>query len=285
MQPTINRTVMMSGTDYFRIEELNPYSHAAIQPDLAKAASEYQAVQAALEQAGIKVIKVPAPANCQDGVYTANWALTRGTTAVLSYLPNMRRAEQPFAERYLNEQGFEVIKAPYRFSGQGDALPCGDYLFCGSGYRTDPLIHEFLADSLGYQVVGLQTIPALSDDKQPIINHVTGWPDSLFYDLDLALAVLTPQLIAWCPDAFLPESQEKIRALPLDKIEVSFQEATNAFACNLISTGQAVVMSANAPQLKSAIEAAGLTTITPTISELGKGGGYIRCIALTIDNQ
>jgi len=272
----------MSGTKFFSVQELNPYSNAANQPNPEVAANEHAAVAAALQSAGIEVVKVPEPENCQDGVYTANWGLVHDNTVVLSYLPNMRRAEQPYAEQVLRDLGYEVIKAPYRFSGQGDALPCGNYLFCGSVYRTDPLMHEFLATELGYEVVGLQTVPALDANGQAITNKITGWPDSFFYDIDLALSVLTPNLIAWCPNAFTVESQEKIRALPLDKIEVSGAEATEGFACNLVSTGEIVVMSADAPELKAAIEAKGLKTITPQITELAKGGGYIRCTTLTL---
>jgi N-dimethylarginine dimethylaminohydrolase len=278
----MNKKVLMSGTRYFSVQELNPYSNAANQPAPDAAATEHASVASALQSAGVEVIKVPEPENCQDGVYTANWALIRDNTAVLSYLPNMRRAEQPYAEKVLMDMGYEVIKAPYRFSGQGDALPCGNYLFCGSAYRTDPLMHEFLASELGYEVIGLQTVPAIDSNGQAITNKITGWPDSFFYDIDLALAVLTPSLIAWCPNAFTPESQEKIRALPIETIEVSGAEATEGFACNLVSTGETVVMSANAPLLKAAIETKGLKTITPPITELAKGGGYIRCTTLTL---
>ena len=274
----------MSGTDFFSVQELNPYSLSTNQPDLAQAARDHAAIKAALVAAGVHVIQVAAPENCQDGVYTANWALCRGTTAVMSYLPNMRRHEQPFAEKYLAEQGFEIVAAPYRFSGQGDALPCGNLLFCGSTYRTDPLMHPFLSDQLGYQVIGLQTVPLLDDKNQPVINAVTGWPDSFFYDIDLAIAVLSPNLIAWCPDAFSTGSRAKIAALTIDKIEVSYEEATKGFACNLVSTGQVVIMSAHAPQLKAAIEARGLVVVTPEITELAKGGGFVRCSSLTLDN-
>ena len=275
----------MSGTDFFSVQELNPYSDSANQPDAGAAATEHQAIADALTQAGVTTKKVAAPENCQDGVYTANWGLCRGNTVVLSYLPNMRRSEQPYAEKTLADLGFQTLRAPYRFSGQGDALPCGNYLFCGSVYRTDPLMHDFLASELGYEVVGLQTVPALDTSGSPIINKVTGWPDSFFYDIDLAISVLTPNLIAWCPEAFTAESQEKIRALPLDKIEVSLEEATKGFACNLVSTGEVVVMSDMAPELRAAIEAKGLKTVHPPITELAKGGGYIRCTTLTLDND
>lgn len=275
----------MSGTEHFSVQELNPYSFAGNQPDAVIAAAEHQTILEALQSAGVAVTKVPAPEGCQDGVYTANWALVRGDTAVLAYLPNMRRAETPYAEKVLSDLGKRIVKAPYRFSGQGDALPCGNLLFCGSNYRTDPLMHEFLADELGYQVIGLQTIPALDSAGNPIINKITGWPDSFFYDIDLAISVLRTDLIAWCPEAFMPESQEKLRALDIGKIEVSWQEATEGFACNLVSTGEAVVMSAHAPVFQAALETQGLKTITPSIVELAKGGGFIRCTTLTLDNQ
>jgi N-dimethylarginine dimethylaminohydrolase len=44
-------------------------------------------------------------------------------------------------------------------------------------------------------------------------------------------------------------------------------------------------MSALAPKLKADIQAHGLKTFTPNVSELGKGGGFIRCTTLTIDNK
>jgi N-dimethylarginine dimethylaminohydrolase len=146
-------------------------------------------------------------------------------------------------------------------------------------------VHPFLADELGYEVVTLQTVPALDAGGRPVTNRLTGWPDSFFYDIDLAISVLSPTLIAWCPDAFTPESQEKIRSLSaLKKIEVSYDEAVHGFACNLTSTSHVVVMSGHAPKFKAAVEAHGFKVITPEIHELLKGGGFIRCTTLTLDN-
>lgn len=286
MKSMINRTVLMSGTKYFRVEELNPYSHRDDQPDIEKAAAEFAAIKTALEEAGIRVIKVDEPADCQDGIYTANWALCRGNKAVMSRLPNLRQAEEPYAEQTLRDLGKEIITPPkgLRFSGQGDSLPCGNLLFTGSTYRTDLAMHQFLADALDYEVVSLQAAPALDQSGTPIINHITGWPDSFYYDIDLALSVISENLIAWCPEAFTPDSQAKIRALTIEKIEVGQDEAQNHFACNLVSTGETVIMSASAPELKANLEAHGLKVITPQITELAKGGGYIRCTTLTLDN-
>lgn len=281
----------MSGADFFSDQQaINAYMNKKVRIDINRATQEHAAIQSALETAGIKVIKVDPPTNCQDGVYTANWALIRGNKAVLSTLPNARKEEEPYAEKVLRGLGKEVVCAPdgAHFSGQGDALPCGNYLLAGSGYRTQLSAHQFVAQQLGYEVITLQAIPkrGFFGWGKPVINKDSGWPDSFFYDIDLAIAVLRPDLIAWCPDAFMPTSQAKIRSLSgIEKIEVSYKEATKGFGCNLVSTGETVIMSSNAPKLQAAIEAHGLKTITLDSAELGKGGGYIRCCTLTLDNE
>jgi len=277
----------MSGADYFNDDfAINAYMDDSVPVDVEKATADHEAIKHALQQAGVEVIQVPPPRNCQDGVYTANWGLCRGDTVVLSALPNKRRDEEPYAADVLSRLGKRLVYIPegLKFSGQGDALPCGEYLFIGSNYRTDAAAHDFIGKELGFRVIGLQTVPTLDASKKPVTNAVTGWPDSFFYDLDLALAVLSPTLIAWCPEAFTPDSQAKIRAITdLDRIEVSYNEATKGFACNLVSTGETVIMSANAPKFQSTVESKGLKTVTPHISELAKGGGYIRCTTLTLD--
>ena len=287
MPATINQTVLMSGVDFYDdAAAINPYMNPGDPIDLAAAKVEHDSIAAALESAGVTVVRVPAPADCQDGVYAANWALVRGDIAVMARLPGVRQGEEPYAEKVLRDLGKTIVKIPegLRFSGQGDALPCGNYLLAGSNYRTDPEVHALLAKTLGYEVISLQTVPEIDRAGNSVINAVSGWPDSFFYDIDLAISVLRPDLIAWCPEAFMPDSQDKIRALPIERIEVSLEEALQAFACNLVSTSESVVMSNLAPNFKAAVEAHGLKTITPLISELAKGGGYIRCTTLTLDN-
>lgn len=283
----INRKVLMSGAEYFDDHDaINAYMDDHVPVDVQKALQEHQSIHEAFLEAGIEVIKVNAPQGCQDGVYTANWALISGKKAILANLPNKRQAEEPYAEQVLKDRGFEIVKMPseFAFSGQGDSLPCGKYLFTGTTYRTSSEVHPLLARETGLHVVNVQTIPELDEQQQPVINKVTGWPDSFFYDIDLAIAVIRPNLIAWCPEAFLPESQERIRALQdIEKIEVSLEEAMQASACNLVSTGVTVIMGSQAPQLKKDLESKGLEVIAVDVTELMKGGGFIRCMSLTLN--
>lgn len=282
----INKHVLMSGADYFDDGyAINAHMDDKLAVDITLAATEHANVADCLKQAGITVDKVAPPASCQDGVYTANWALVHKNFAIMANLPNIREAEEPYAEKALKDRGYEIIKLPkdVHFSGQGDALPCGDYLFVGTTYRTSPEAHYYLEKHTDLHVISLQTIPQLDDSGNLVINKVTGWPDSFFYDLDLALAVISPGLIAWCPEAFTEESRIKIRNIAdLEKIEVSLDEAMNGFACNLVSTGKAVVMGDRAPLFKAELERRGLTVYTPHVTELLKGGGFIRCVTLTL---
>ncbi|MGB4800329.1 MAG: hypothetical protein WBP03_02330 [Candidatus Saccharimonadales bacterium] len=289
-----NSTVLMSGAEAFDdAQAINAFMDSGLNVDVTEAVAEHTRLKDTLEGLGVQVVKVPAPLDLQDGVYTANWAIVRGDKAVLSSLPPSRQGEQLYAKAALETHGKTVYEVPrgLKFSGQGDALPCGNYLFCGSGYRTDPEVHAFLADILGYEVISVQTVPLTDEQGKPLRNAVSGWPDSYFYDLDLALSVLKAPsetakgLIGWCPEAFLPESQQKLREFDgVDKIEVSLEEARDAFACNLISTGQTVIMSARAPRFQAEIEQRGLEVITLSMPELAKGGGFIRCTTLTLDN-
>lgn len=293
----------MSGVDYFDDQQaINPFMNDQVAIDRSVAMREHTLIKEALQEAGVKVIQVAAPVDCQDGVYTANWALVRGNKAVMSRLPNARKGEEPYAADVLRDLGKEVIVMPQnlkKFSGQGDALPCGDYLFAGSQYRSDVNAQRFVADMLGYQLIQLQTIPFRSFFGYhnnrfgwPAKNKSSGWRDSFYYDIDLALSILkwptdtSKGLIAWCPAAFTPSSRAKIRALTeIDKIEVSAHEATQAFALNLVSTGTHVIMNAGATEFAAALKQHGLQPIGLSNPELGKGGGSIRCTTLTLDNQ
>lgn len=289
---TLNSRVLMSDALHFSIDQpINPY-YGNESLDQSKAIAEHVAIREALTAAGIEVLSVPSPADSQDGVYAANWALVRGDIAILARLPAVRKTEEAHAAQILTSLGKTVVRVPegLKFSGQGDALMCGSYLFCGMGYRSDEAAQAFVAETLGLKRIQLQAVPSVDADGQPVTNAISGWADSFFYDIDLALAVIQAPsgtqkgLIAYCPEALLPESQATLAALDdVEKIIISLHEAKEAFACNLVSNGSSVVMSAHAPELRAKLEDRGMRVFTPEVTELAKGGGYIRCTSLSVD--
>lgn len=276
----INSKLLMSGIDDFRVTHLNPHIGETT-VDYDKLSQEYNSIKKAFIDAGIEIVQAGAPEDCPDGVFAANWAVCVGDLAIMAVLPNERKGEEEFAEKALIKLGKHILKPPYRFSGQGDALICGNYLFMGYGYRTDARMEDYLKQHLDLNVIAVRTVPLLGPDAKPVINEVTGWADSYFYDIDLALAVISPNLIAWCPEAFTPESRQRILDLPIQKITVSYDEARN-LACNLVSTGETVIMGNRTPNLRQALIEHGLKVTTVHISELSKGGGFIRCVSLAI---
>src|SRR5690606_200451 len=160
-----------------------------------------------------------------------------------SMFPPERQGETPHYRKWYQENGFEVIEPPYRFSGQGDALPCGNLAICGTGWRTDVRMHQLIADNLGYEIVPVHTV---SDE---------------WYDIDLAVAIISPSLIAFCAEAMEPESYKRLTSLPgVDYILVSLEEAQN-FACNLVSDATTVTMCDSAPKLAKALEDRGLKVV------------------------
>ena len=279
----INQKLLVSGADYFAdTYEINPY-YTSKGIDVKKAMAEHAAILECFKEAGIDIIKVDPPKDCQDGVYTANWALVKDGVAVMSRLPEARKAEEAYARKCLEEQGIKCVDVPgdHLFSGQGDSLRCGKYLFGGRGYRSDPEAQQFAAETLGLELIQVHAKPQLNPDGTEHINPFTNHADSFWYDLDLAISVIDDHTIAYCPEALDEESNQKIEAIEdLDKIIVDFDECTKGFANNLVSTGRDVIMSNKAPKLQKELESRGLICLTPDVTELKEGGGYIRCVSL-----
>ena len=284
----MNKNVLMSGAEYFDDgDAINTLMDSSIAVDVTKAVAEHNLIKSTLKSIGVTVKEVPAPKDCQDGVYTANWALVKNGKALMARLPNTRQPEEKHALKALQGLGIETITLPDhvdRFSGQGDALPCGNMIFTQSPYRTTVDAHPYLMTELGFtELIVLETEPAVDNDGKPIINAITGLPDSPTYDIDLALAVLKMPsdsnrgLIAYCPEVFKPSSQKILSDFYLvDKIIVTKQEALEAFALNLLSTGETVVMNSGAPKFQADLEADGLKTVALDMPELRKGGGCMR---------
>lgn len=263
----MNKHLLITDAKHFSVEfEINPYMHQIDQPDKVKAVQQHEAIMQAHRDAGRSLEYLPTVAGVPDMIYVANSGLTRGNKVILSQLPAERQPETPHYRKWFQANGWEVIEPPYLFSGQGDALPLGDSVIMGSGWRTDVRMHQFVADTLGYKVIPIQT---LSQE---------------WYDCDLAVAILRQDLIAFCPEAMDQASVDRLSSIPgVEHIIVSLEEAKK-FACNLVSDGTTVVMTNDAPELQAAIKAHGLTTILCATDQLAKGGGAIRCTSLALDN-
>jgi N-dimethylarginine dimethylaminohydrolase len=264
----VNTDLLVSDTRHYRIDyEINPYMSVGLQPDPERAAAEHHSIVDAHRAAGRAVEYLPSAPECPDMVYTANTAVVVGDRAVLGRPPGPRLPEIPYVRKWLAQRGYEVLDAPYSFSGQGDALHCGPLMLAASGQRTDPRMHAVLADHLGLEVVPLCT------------------SGPLWYDLDLAVAVIdSPRTVAYCPEALDESSSYALHGLGLDLIKVTAEEAAK-FALNLISDGDTVTMTTGAPLLAAELRERGFRVVELDTTELRKGGGGVRCTALTLGTR
>jgi N-dimethylarginine dimethylaminohydrolase len=281
----LNRRALVTDAKYLQPKGINAHEHTSDRLDHAEAIREHEACVAAFKKIGMKVERFPSPPDCQDGVFTANWGLVWNGRALLSRLPNLREAEEPFAEEALQKLGFETKRASVLFSGQGDSLIIGgNKVLVGNGYRTNPAVVDEIRDWLGLEPIVVRAKPKRFLGIGPAMkNRVTHLYDSYFYDLDIAVGVIRPDLLAVCFNALTYAGREAIMSLPgVEIIPVDYYEARDALATNLVSNGETVVMSEAAPQLAAELEQRGLKLILLSNNELKKSGGGFRCSGLSL---
>ena len=290
----INKKLLVSGADYFTSDQAINALMNDPKVDHSRAIEEHRTIVEAFKEARIEVIKVRPPKDCQDGIYTANWALVKDGKAIMSRLPNTRKPEEKYALETLKKLGLKTFVLPDNiraFSGQGDALICDDYVFTQSPYRTSKEAHKYISEVLHVKsVISLHTKPLRWFKFGPAKNNkITKWPDSPTYDIDLAIAILRSKtenkkaLIAYCPDVFDRKSNRILKSLnDFDKIIVSKEEAMNHFALNLVSTGETVIINSGTKQFNENLMKHGFKVIELDLPELKKGGGSIRCSSLDL---
>lgn len=303
-----NGVLLMSDAQNFDVKDLiNPFMHAGTVIDRQAANTEHDTIRDTMRASGAVVQQVASPTGCQDGVYTANWALCINGTALMANLPYARRGEVEYAAAELEKLGFSLDwsarDAGVLFSGQGGALPIPGscYVIVENGYRTDPRMNDIIEKVFGVTVVPVEGIPErnffgkhnLHFGWRHVVTEANGnkLPQSPVYDVDLDVAIIGPKTIAYAPSLMNKASRRRLEALEgIEKIIVSRQEALQAYACNLVSIASEdgayhVVVNKNAHQLMTAINARDGFVAVPTANDILKfGGGGFRCSTLTLNN-
>jgi N-dimethylarginine dimethylaminohydrolase len=260
--------LMCRASEYGLNYEINPWMNATRKPDRAQALEQQQEIINTLQQLGHQIDFVDPGADMPDMCFAANAAVVRDGKVFLSNLPAERQPESPLYEAWFKSHGYQVQKTNHRFGGGGDALWCGDQLIAGSGDKsrraTDIEVHAELADYFGVNVASV----AATDER--------------FYDLDMAIGILSPELIAYCGAVLDEDSVAKLKSLEgIDAIEVGLDDALG-FGCNLISDGHNVIISLGAPGLIKQLQDRGFNVLPHNIDQFMLTGGGVRCLALNL---
>lgn len=271
------RRVLMVTPDHFDVVYvINPHMEGHLgQIDRTLARQQWEALRDTYQRLGLDVHVLEGAPDLPDMVFCANQTLPflqengqRGVVLSRMHAPQ-RRAEVPYLARFFETQGYTLRSIPEdvpgSFEGMGDALwhPGHALLWGGYGFRTDPAVYEWLAQTLGVRVITL---------------HLTD-PD--FYHLDTCLSLLDAGTALYVPAAFDDEGRALLHRLIPHLIEVPEREARELLACNAhCPDGRHVLIQRGCTETIARLRAAGFEPIELETSEFLKSGGSVFCMKL-----
>jgi N-dimethylarginine dimethylaminohydrolase len=262
--------LLLSPPDYYSINyEINPWMKKERNADRDLARSQWTRLRDTLQSLDSEIHIMAAPPGLPDAVFTANAGLVVGNKFISSnFRYKERRGESAFFEKWFVDHGYELARLPGElvFEGEGDALFCGDVLFCGYRFRSDIRSHQHIADLLKCLVISLE----LADDH--------------FYHLDTCFSALPDGGAIWFPAAFDSYAQKAIRHHVSSLIEVGPEEATR-FACNAVVLDHDIVLPDGCPKLSRALLERGYRSHPLAMSEFLKAGGACKCLTLFLPQR
>jgi N-dimethylarginine dimethylaminohydrolase len=264
------RRVLLCSPDHYGIEyEINPWMNRAQAADRPLAVKQWEQLRDRLEKLDCKVEFVPPQQGLPDMVFTANAGLVVGSQFIRSNFRHPeRQGEAPLFERWFAEHGYTVARLPDQlfFEGEGDALFCGDTLFCGYRFRSDIQSHQWLGEALRRLVISVELV------------------DSRFYHLDTCFCPLGEGRALWFPPAFDDYGQRAIREHIPELIDLPPEEALR-FACNAVVLGRDLLVSEGCPKLRAALTQRDYRVHELPMTEFIKAGGACKCLMLLLPQR
>jgi N-dimethylarginine dimethylaminohydrolase len=258
----------MCPPDFFGVlYEINPWMHAEVQADPARAAEQWHGLAATLRAAGASV-EVLAPADgVPDLVFTANAGIVNGRQFVPSRFRHPERQGETVHDiAWFDQQGFAVDELPAGVSheGAGDALPFGPVLLSGYRFRSDAASHAYLSRLTGAAVRSIELV------------------DERLYHLDLTFCPLDDRRAMVAPLGWDRYGLRVLEQLVPEPLMLEDQEAL-AFCANSVVVGTTIVMPSCPPRLGRQLEAWGFDVEVCRVDEFLKAGGGCRCLTLALD--
>jgi N-dimethylarginine dimethylaminohydrolase len=261
----------MCPPDYFSVDYvINPWMAGNEgQLDRGLAGRQWQALCDVIGRAADIDLMAPR-ADLPDLVFTANAGFLYEDTVVPShFMPQERRAEEPYVKAWFRDQGYDVRLLPddVGFEGAGDCLVDrgGEWLWTGYGFRTEIEAHKYLAKWFDQEIVSIRLT------------------DSRFYHIDTCLCPLSGGYLLYFPPAFDADSLAAIEArVPADRrLAVAASDAAN-FACNAVNIGEHIVAHRFSQDLRDRLTALGFRVQETPLSEFLKAGGSAKCLTLRL---
>jgi len=286
------RVVMMTTPWQYNVgfKMMNAHMKMEREVQLHKAQTQWCELVNKIGRLGVRIELAPPAIGMLDMVFAANGGLIKGNNAIVSKFtaPGRKDEETPY-EWALQKLGMNTINPPLEFEGQGDAIfsPDGKNLFVGHGSRTNPRVHEWIAETFDMKPrlrwnPGKQKFE-LSEHADPNLFSLelnTGE----FYHLDTCYCPLDKGHVFMYPGAFTEAGVKRIYEVwgHENVIECPREDAFK-FACNAVSIGDTVILSSASDELKDRFAKKGYNVIENNMSEFLLGGGSCKCCVLHLN--
>jgi N-dimethylarginine dimethylaminohydrolase len=265
-----NPRILMCPPDFYGIEyEINPWMSRSRGSEREVARTQWQRLNAALLEIGVKVELMEPRLGLPDLVFTANAGLMFKDRFFSSRFRHSERArESPFFDAWFGEHGYRVEHFPKEqyHEGAGDALFCGDILFAGYRFRSDVQGQMWLGEQIGKRVLPLELV------------------NPRFYHLDTCFCPLEPGAALWFPDAFDHYGRKVIETHIPRLLPVVEKEAFR-FGCNAVVVGKKVITNTGCEELGRDLRQLGFEPIAVELDEFLKAGGSAKCLTLRLDGE
>lgn len=262
--------LLLCPPDYYGIEyEINPWMDRRQNADPERARTQWQGLYERLGALGCEIELLSPQPRLPDMVFTANAGLAVGRRFIPSNFRHPeRQGEEPLFRAWFEQRGYEVLRLPEGlfFEGEGDALCCGEVLYCGYRFRSDIRSHQRIAELLQSLVVSVELV----DDR--------------FYHLDTCFCPLPDGGALWYPPAFDEYGQKALLRHIKSLVEVAPEEAAK-FACNAVVSGKDIVLPEGCPRLCDTLNRRGYNTHPLPMSEFLKAGGACKCLTLWLPQR
>lgn len=257
----------MSPPDHFEVAyAINPWMSAEGQVDRELARRQWEALYGEIARR-TEVSLIPPVQGLPDLVFTANAAFVWGKLALTAHYKHPeRQGEEPHAERWFADHGYEVVRPhPTFFEGAGDALVHGDRVLAGYRLRTDIAAHRLITERTGLPVLALELA------------------EPHFYHIDVCVCPLEDGSVIYYPGAFDEYGLRVIEAnVAEDKRIMVTRAEARQFACNAVNVGQTVFLNAGSSRLVGLLDERGFEVVEVDLSEFIKAGGSAKCLTLRL---
>jgi dimethylargininase len=234
-------------------------------PNYERALVQHEAYCAALEQCGLKLIKLAADPDFPDSTFVEDTAILTERGAILTRPGAPSRAGEVESMRRLLSEYFpslRAIRSPGTLDG-GDVCEAGDHFFIGISERTNESGADQLAEAL--KSFGYTSSFVDIRCKRPL-------PGFAILHLKSGMAYLGDNRLAVIDSL---ASNQQFSGYELVRVE-----ASEAYAANCVRVNHHVLVAGSGPVFERKLRDLGYRTIALEMTEFQKMDGGLSCLSL-----